>query len=167
MVGEEAFEAGGSQGGSEAETVGSGAAQCVFEIMHDALREVIATLLEESDLAPANTSMPAEAKQLCGSTVPCPAPGQSVPGQQGASAEPACAAPQPSTEGVKAHASPVSAPAAAGQEAGGVDEPDLEVLGKLVDMPHAASFVEYVFERMIFGLMQELLASPEHQAEGG
>jgi len=131
--------------------------------MHDALREVISLCLDETDSAAVKTaSMLAEVPQLPRTGDSCSTPG---PQQQGTGPNFECAGRQPSTVGSKAARSVVQATAA--HEPGGDGVAGALPLEKLSDLPHAAAFVEYVFERMIFGLMQEVVAPAELQTEGG
>lgn len=131
--------------------------------MHNALREVISSLLDEADSAAAATaSMLADVPQLSRTGDSCPKAG---PQRQGAAPDAECTGRQPSTMDSKA-ASPVAqATAAHGLGDDGMAGP--VPLEEIPDLPHAASFVEYVFERMIFGLMQEIVAPAELQTAGG
>ena len=161
--GQDASEGGGPGDGAGAgvlEATDPHAAQCVFQILHDALREVVSGFLDAADSVPEHELPELSAAPqlpLVGEECP-PAP------EEHTNAGPVCASQEP-----KLHASRGTD---GGEKVTAIAVPGEEDLGggemlELSRQPHAAAFVEYVFERMIFGLLQELVAPVEVRSDGG
>eukprot|EP00892_Ulva_mutabilis_P010109 jgi/Ulvmu1/7470/UM037_0013.1 len=158
---EEAGAGNGAAGaGDSAAGADAAAAQCVFQILRDALREVMSGYLDAADVATEHSSQAASAAPNLGT------------GRDAGPDKGACLVPQPRHVVEDVRSASVERMSDDGQNAAtvpmaGEEEPGgLDVLEKMAAQPHAVAFVEYVFERMIFGLMQEVVAPSELQSEG-
>lgn len=156
-------------GMSAPDAVEPAAAQCVFQIMHEALREVVSACFDAADSAATHASpMDDAAIQLSGVGTT----GYARPAGKDITlidAESTNACQDPSSRSARDENDAQKACEAAVfevDEIGGHETGGLDVLETLPSQPHAVAFVEYVFERMIFGLMQEVVAHTELQADG-
>jgi len=166
LAGEEADAREGGQGDDRAgagalEATDPHAAHCVFQVLHDALREVVSGFFDAADSVPehdlsellAAEGTPSD-EQAC--------PPASI---EHADTRRACDGKEPQWH--SSRGSHVDENVAAASVPENEDLSGSEILEKLPRHPQAAAFVEYVLERMIFGLMQEHLARADMLSDGG